>query len=153
MGSGTLRKRPQPAWPPVLYNICFSALVPPVLGLPRGSDGKESTCIVVWSLGWRGHGNPPQYSCLENPHEQRSLAGYSPWGHKELDWAAKYSTAPVPGFCFYSKMNRRLCGNGVQLVSMKEFGREVLQGSGISEGRLQRPAIWQILIVLSAVVT
>ena len=24
-----------------------------------------------------GHGNPIQYSCLENPHGQRSLAGYS----------------------------------------------------------------------------
>ena len=22
---------------------------------------------------------------LENPHGQRSLAGYNPWGHKELD--------------------------------------------------------------------
>ena len=32
-----------------------------------------------------GHGNPLQYSCLENPHEQRSLAGHSPWGHKESD--------------------------------------------------------------------
>ena len=32
-----------------------------------------------------GHGNPLQYSCLENPHGQRSLAGYGPWGHKELD--------------------------------------------------------------------
>ena len=31
------------------------------------------------------HGNPLQYSCLENPHGQRSLVGYSPWGHKELD--------------------------------------------------------------------
>ena len=29
------------------------------------------------------HGNSLQYSCLENPPEQRSLAGYSPWGHKE----------------------------------------------------------------------
>ena len=34
------------------------------------------------SLGWErslggGHGNPLQYSCLENPHGQRSLAGYS----------------------------------------------------------------------------
>ena len=28
-----------------------------------------------------GHGNPLQYSCLENPHGQRSLVGYSPWGH------------------------------------------------------------------------
>ena len=24
------------------------------------------------------NGNPLQYSCLENPHEQGSLAGYSP---------------------------------------------------------------------------
>ena len=23
-----------------------------------------------------------QYSCLENPHGQRSLAGGNPWGHK-----------------------------------------------------------------------
>ena len=30
-------------------------------------------------------GNPLQYSCLENPHGQRSLADYSPQGHKELD--------------------------------------------------------------------
>ena len=32
-----------------------------------------------------GNGNPLQYSCLENPHGQRSLAGYSPQGRKELD--------------------------------------------------------------------
>ena len=25
-----------------------------------------------------GHGNPLQYSCLENPYGQRSLADYSP---------------------------------------------------------------------------
>ena len=34
-----------------------------------------------------GHGNPLQYSCLEIPHGQRSLAGCSPRGHKELDMA------------------------------------------------------------------
>ena len=33
----------------------------------------------------KGHGNPLQYSCLENPHGQRSLAGYRPWDHKESD--------------------------------------------------------------------
>ena len=32
-----------------------------------------------------GSGYPLQYSCLENPMKQRSLAGYSPWGHKESD--------------------------------------------------------------------
>ena len=30
-----------------------------------------------------GHGNPLQYSHLENPHGQRSLAGYRPRGCKE----------------------------------------------------------------------
>ena len=58
-------------------------------GLPCGSNGKESACNVgdlgsIPGLGG-GHGNPLQYSCLENPHGQKSLACYSPWGHKELD--------------------------------------------------------------------
>ena len=38
-----------------------------------------------------GHDNPLQYSCLENPHGQRSLVGYSPWGHKELDTTEQLS--------------------------------------------------------------
>ena len=32
-----------------------------------------------------GHGNPLQYSCLENLHQQKSLVGYSPKGCKESD--------------------------------------------------------------------
>ena len=63
------------------------------LGLPGGSDCKESTCNVgdlglIPGLGRSpggGHGDLFQYYCLENPHGQRSLAGYSPWGHKELN--------------------------------------------------------------------
>ena len=31
------------------------------------------------------HGNPTQYSCLKKTQGQRSMGGYSPWGHKELD--------------------------------------------------------------------
>ena len=58
-----------------------------------GSDGKESTCNagdlgVIPGLGRSpggGHGYPLQYSCQENPQGQRSLVGYSPWGHKESD--------------------------------------------------------------------
>ena len=49
----------------------------------------------VWSLGRSpggGHGNPLQYFCLENPYGQRSLVGYSPWGHKELDTTERIST-------------------------------------------------------------
>ena len=40
-----------------------------------------------------GHGNPFQYSCLENPYGLRSLAGYSPWGGKESDATERLSTA------------------------------------------------------------
>ena len=51
--------------------------------LPGGSDGKESACNMgglglITGLGGSpagGHGNPCQYSCLENPHGQRSLMG------------------------------------------------------------------------------
>ena len=37
------------------------------------------------------HGNPLQYSCLENPHRQRSLVGYSSCGHKESDTTEQLS--------------------------------------------------------------
>ena len=31
--------------------------------------------------------------CLENHHGQRSMAGYSPWGHEESDTTKRLSTA------------------------------------------------------------
>ena len=40
-----------------------------------------------------GHGNPLQYSCLENPKE-RSLVGYSPWGRKEADMTEQQRSIP-----------------------------------------------------------
>ena len=33
----------------------------------------------------QGMANPLQYSCLENPMDRWRLAGYSPWGRKELE--------------------------------------------------------------------
>ena len=32
--------------------------------------------------GTATHSSILQYSCLENPQGQRSLSGYSPWGHR-----------------------------------------------------------------------
>ena len=63
-------------------------------GFPGGSDGEESACNMgdlgsIPALGRSsggGHSNPLQYSCLEKPHGQKSLAGYSPWGLKESPW-------------------------------------------------------------------
>ena len=63
------------------------------MGFLDGSDGKESACNegdlgLIPGLGRSPEGelgNPLQYFCLENPHGQRSLADYSPWGYKESD--------------------------------------------------------------------
>ena len=71
------------------------------LGFPGSSGDEESACNTGdWgsipgsrgSLG-EGHGNPLQNSCLENPHGQRSLAAYRPWGGKESDKTERLSTA------------------------------------------------------------
>ena len=69
-------------------------------GFPGGSDGKESACNVgdlglipgLERFPGGGHGNPLQYSCLENLHGQRSLVGYSPRGLKESDTTEWLST-------------------------------------------------------------
>ena len=69
-------------------------LSPESLPQDRGGLGcEESSCNegdlgLITGLGrfpGRGHDNPLQYSCMENSHGQRSLAGYGPWGCKESD--------------------------------------------------------------------
>ena len=80
----------------LIYRIVISKK-----GFPGGSDGKESSCNVgdlgsILGLGRSpegGRANPLQYSCLENPHGQRCLEGYSPWGRKELVMTGQLSRA------------------------------------------------------------
>ena len=87
--------------PPLYWDSSSSHPIPLILNsspssstsFPGGSVGKESVCNAedLGSVsGWGrspggGHGNPLQYSCLENPHGQRNLADCSPWGCKESD--------------------------------------------------------------------
>ena len=67
---------------------------------PGGLDSKESTWVagdlgsipVLGRSTGGGQGNPLQCFCLEYPHGQRSLADYSPWGHKESDMTEQLST-------------------------------------------------------------
>ena len=74
---------------------------PVLLGFPGGSAGKESACNAgdlssIPGLGRSpgiGNGNSLQYSCLENPHGQSSLVGYSPWGRKKSPMTEQLSTA------------------------------------------------------------
>ena len=52
----------------------------------NAGDAREAGSIprfrkIPWNRKWQ----PTQYSCLENSTRQRSLAGCSPWAHKELD--------------------------------------------------------------------
>ena len=88
------------------------------LGLPGNSDGKEFACSaedpsLTPRLGrspGEGHGNPLQYSCLDNPYGQRSLAGYSPWGHEESD------------------MTERLTHTAIQQACAQNWGRKSVKG-------------------------
>ena len=77
----------------LLLTKCFQ-------GFPGDSDRKESACHAG-DLGLipglerspeEGNANPLQYSCLDNPHGQRSLVGYSSWGCKESDTTERLST-------------------------------------------------------------
>ena len=82
------------------------------IGFPGGSDGKESTCnagnmglISRFGRSPRGEqSNPLQCSCLENPHRQRILAGYSPRDHRELDRTEQLITFIYSIILFFSKL-------------------------------------------------
>ena len=91
---------------------CLLILQPKdTFGFPGGLDGKESACNAgdlgsVPGLGrcpggW--HGNALQYSCLENPHGQRSLAGYSPWGCRESNTTELLRRAQKPSFIWRNR--------------------------------------------------
>ena len=64
-----------------------------ISGLPWWLSGKESTCqwrrcgFDPWvrKIPWREKWQPTPVFLPGKSHGQRSLVGYSPWGHKELD--------------------------------------------------------------------
>ena len=67
--------------------------IPYILGFPGGSDCKESTCNAgdlgsIPGLGRSpggGHGNPLQYSCLENSRDRGAWQAIDHGGLKESD--------------------------------------------------------------------
>ena len=48
----------------------------------------------VGKIPWRRQWQPTLIFLPGESHEQRSLAGYSPWGHKELDTTEHTHLAP-----------------------------------------------------------
>ena len=72
---------------------CPLVWLPPSMGFPGGSDGKVSTYNArrprfnpwVRKILWRRKWQPTPVLLPGESHGQRSLVGYSPRGHKELD--------------------------------------------------------------------
>ena len=70
------------------YFLCYY-----ITGFPMWLSGKESACQCrrcefspwVRKMPWRREWQPTPVFLPGESHEQRSLAGYSPGGHKELD--------------------------------------------------------------------
>ena len=69
----------------------------------RWCSAKEPSCQyrrrgfdpLIRKIPWRRNWQPTPVFLLEESHGQRSLAGYSPWGCKELDsteWPSRHST-------------------------------------------------------------
>ena len=107
LGSGTtavwLWEAPPPLWAS-LFSSCHwmdrGNLITGVMtarrGFPCVTSGKEPACQcwrhkrhefdpwvgkIPWTRAWQ----PTPVSLPGESHGQRSLTGYSPWGHKELD--------------------------------------------------------------------
>ena len=76
---------PETTTHPYLFPVALVVETPPA----NAGDGRDTGSIpgLRRSPG-EGHGHPLQYACLENPHGQRSLEGYSPRGCKESDTTA-----------------------------------------------------------------
>ena len=76
----------------MIITIIYKTLIK-CMDFPSGSDGKESACNAMrpgfspWveKIPWRREWLPTPLFLPEEFHGQRSLAGYSPWGPKELD--------------------------------------------------------------------
>ena len=71
--------------------------------LPSGTSDKKSSCqysrlkrcgfdLWIGKIPWNRKWQPALVVLPGKSHEQRSLVGYSPWGHKELDTTEQLST-------------------------------------------------------------
>ena len=86
-----------------VFVVCILVYTTLHLGFPGGASGKESTCqrwrcrFDPWveKIPWRRKWQCTPVFLLGESHEQRSLAGYSPWGPKELDTTELLSTHTI----------------------------------------------------------
>ena len=83
----------------------------------NAGEAREEGWIPGWGRSPGGEcGNTLQYSCLEKFPGQRSLAGYSSWGHKESDTTEQltlslfhYDETSSPKILTYLLWDRQIC--------------------------------------------
>ena len=63
---------------------------------------------ISWSPGGE-HGNALQYSCLETPHGQKSLVGYSLWSCKALDTTERLNRYGCTTICLSIDLFMDIC--------------------------------------------
>ena len=101
-----------------------------VKNLPANAGGTGDTGSVSRLVKYpgEGNGNPLQNPCLENPHGHMSLAGYSPWGHKESDMTESLSMHA------FQKKDRSLNTVSIDRISSpRHFEESSLQQPHINE--------------------
>ena len=59
----------------------------------NAGDIRDAGSIPVSKIPWRRAWQPTPVFLPKESHGQRSLVGYSPWGHKKLDTVEQLSTA------------------------------------------------------------
>ena len=69
----------------VVHRIYWASQVALVVKNPPANAGDVGSIPGLERSPWRRERLPTPIFLPGEFHEQRSLAGYSPWGHKELD--------------------------------------------------------------------
>ena len=97
----------------VVKNLCANA-----------GDSRDMGSIPGLGSPRGGSGNPVQHSLPGESHRERSLAGYSPWGHKESDTAEQLSSYLFFG-CTESLLLHlgflELCNQGLLFIMVGEL--------------------------------
>ena len=92
-----------PCWSKIEGNGCFRQDEEQISGFPRQRNGKEPACQCrrcrrsgfcpwVGKIPWSRKWHPILVFLPEKFNGQRSLAGCSPWGHKESDTTEQLNT-------------------------------------------------------------
>ena len=121
------------------------------MGFPGGVSGKEPACQCrrhkrwgfspwVRKIPWRRAWQPTPVSLPGKFHGQRSLEGFSPWGHKSRMWLTHIQTEYLctPKFTCQNLTPDVLCGGGAFRRLLCHKGKALLKRISVLKKDLQR---------------